>query len=1020
MDTAIRNFYITSYLPGIAYLKDSDLDTVRSIGGQNATFRFLAEKASRYVSGTGATATIGTVAYGDDTVSSLTTLMDAGTVEFAKAIVASFEDVYGIIGSSVSYTLPATITVPADKSTITVAANAATITTSYITEFGKLIGSATVSFPPTAASLSPSSSTPPSNLNQLIPRRISNIGSVKSILQSKRSPTPPAVSTGLVQSLKGRQLKVSGRILVDGSSPITARGFIWSLSQNTTPTLTAPNNAITSTETTTTFSGTISGTHAVGTTYYIRAYATTANGTVYGSQVSGILMDDPVAPTLGTVSFSAPSNLTPTAFVDPDDTSFLYTFSTFTFTNLDATGFSGPTSLSGYNSTNNAWTQNTIYLSLSSGMQVWTVPKTAEYDIVAIGASGGSTTVSTGGKGAKISCRISLTQGTKIKILVGQVGSGTGGGGATLIAYNDLSNANYTTRTILVAGGGGGGCSGVGGTSYDTDTKNANFSSTSLNGKNGNGGGYSTYYGAGGTIGTSGLKGQYSSYYGTTDGGYGGYGMSDIILKSTLSSTTNSGGFGGGGPGYNACSGGGGGYSGGGGGGGQYSSSGDSKNGVGGGGSSFILNSTIITNKVYALNDTTNSNGTVSITLYNPPTINPILSISVSISPNTFPISGGFIWGQQTIATSAAALMESLRNRTIQTIPANGTLALPSVQVKAGTAYRIRAFVKNRIGTTYTTETTFTSASITAPILTTVAVSSISTSTARSGGNITSDGGLPITEKGIVWRTTSGPTIAVTTKTSDGTGSGAFTSTLINLSVGTTYYVRAYATNSIGTAYGTEQTYRHVILSLPTVTTTMPYPTGDTIAMSGGNVTSDGNASITDRGIVWATSSDPTFENNKVSGGSGLGTFNTSFGSPYRNDISALTVGAVYYVRAYATNSVGTVYGNQQSYTHYIIVVPTVGSNTPTKSDATTAKVGCTIMSDGGASIIDRGVIWGTTNTVSMTNYTKMIPADIVTGTGSFNVFISGLSIGTTYYIRAYAANSIGYAQGALSTYKHS
>ena len=90
------------------------------------------------------------------------------------------------------------------------------------------------------------------------------------------------------------------------------------------------------------------------------------------------------------------------------------------------------------------------------------------------------------------------------------------------------------------------------------------------------------------------------------------------------------------------------------------------------------------------------------------------------------------------------------------------------------------------------------------PTLTTTSIASITNTSATSGGNITSDGGTTITARGIVWSTITNPTIALTTKTSNGTGTGSFTSTLTNLTPKTTYYVRAYATNSAGTGYGNE------------------------------------------------------------------------------------------------------------------------------------------------------------------------------------------------------------------------
>jgi hypothetical protein len=90
------------------------------------------------------------------------------------------------------------------------------------------------------------------------------------------------------------------------------------------------------------------------------------------------------------------------------------------------------------------------------------------------------------------------------------------------------------------------------------------------------------------------------------------------------------------------------------------------------------------------------------------------------------------------------------------------------------------------------------------PPVATTTVSSITATTASSGGTITSDDGASITSRGVCWSTSTGPTIALSTKTVDGSGTGTFTSSISGLTLGTKYYIRAYATNSIGTAYGDE------------------------------------------------------------------------------------------------------------------------------------------------------------------------------------------------------------------------
>ena len=96
---------------------------------------------------------------------------------------------------------------------------------------------------------------------------------------------------------------------------------------------------------------------------------------------------------------------------------------------------------------------------------------------------------------------------------------------------------------------------------------------------------------------------------------------------------------------------------------------------------------------------------------------------------------------------------------------------------------------------------------LSAPVIVTTAVTAITLTTATSGGTITSDGGSAITASGLVWGTSTNPTIALTTITNDGTSFGTFTSSMNGLCEGGTYYVRAYATNSIGTSYGSNITF---------------------------------------------------------------------------------------------------------------------------------------------------------------------------------------------------------------------
>lgn len=203
------------------------------------------------------------------------------------------------------------------------------------------------------------------------------------------------------------------------------------------------------------------------------------------------------------------------------------------------------------------------------------------------------------------------------------------------------------------------------------------------------------------------------------------------------------------------------------------------------------------------------------------------------------------------------------------------------------------------------------------PSLTTIDATAITGTSFATGGNISNDGDSPITVRGICWSTSPNPTIA-NSKTMDGSGTGSFSRTLTGLGLGTTLYVRAYATNSIGTAYGNQITVTTLSTTLPTVTTTALGLITGTTATSGGNVTNDGGATISARGVVWSTSPNPTIAlPTKTVNGTGTGSF--------VSNLTGLTINTTYYVRAYATNSVGTAYGQQLTFTSaYFIKGPGV------------------------------------------------------------------------------------------------
>ena len=118
------------------------------------------------------------------------------------------------------------------------------------------------------------------------------------------------------------------------------------------------------------------------------------------------------------------------------------------------------------------------------------------------------------------------------------------------------------------------------------------------------------------------------------------------------------------------------------------------------------------------------------------------------------------------------------------------------------------------------------------------------------------------------------PTTA-NSKTISGSGTGLFTSYMTGLTLNTRYYVRAYATNENGTNYGPELFFKTAGV-LPSVTTSAPTGIAAGSAVLGGNVTAQGSAAVTDRGVCLSTSSNPTIADLKVPSGTGTGSFSTA------------------------------------------------------------------------------------------------------------------------------------------------
>jgi hypothetical protein len=278
--------------------------------------------------------------------------------------------------------------------------------------------------------------------------------------------------------------------------------------------------------------------------------------------------------------------------------------------------------------------------------------------------------------------------------------------------------------------------------------------------------------------------------------------------------------------------------------------------------------------------------------------------------------------------------------------------------------------------------------------VTTLTVVSITTTTAVSGGNVTGDGGHEVTMRGVCWNTGGEPSLA-DDHTVDGSGLGVYLSSLAGLESSTEYHVRAYAINEMDTVYGETLDFTTQSNIYGTVVTSGVSDITMTSAKASGNVTDDGGVAVFERGICWDTLANPTVVKNKIPSGSGVGAFTC--------DMTGLTLYTTYHVRAYATNTYGTNYGDDIEFTT-LGTVPVVTTGEVYDITSGSAKVRGCVNNDWGSNITERGICYSTSENPTIDNNKVTAGA----GIGDFECQITNMSFLTTYYVRAYATNEYG------------
>lgn len=335
--------------------------------------------------------------------------------------------------------------------------------------------------------------------------------------------------------------------------------------------------------------------------------------------------------------------------------------------------------------------------------------------------------------------------------------------------------------------------------------------------------------------------------------------------------------------------------------------------------------------------------------------------------------------------------------------PKAGAMTCVVSGLTPNTTYYLRAYATNDNGTTYGDTRTFTT-SDGLPVVKTGSVDNIAPESASAVASVESDGGSKIMTCGVCWSTTNNMPLVTDNHTTEIPRVGTMNCVVTGLTPNTSYYLRAYATNEFGTAYGETITF-NTPTGLPVLGAGSMSEIKSTSAEYIGSLVTNGGANITEYGLCWSSdTSTPDVEKDQS-----MVVFVT--GTKIQGTIISLAANTTYYVRAYAKNKFGIGYSEAISFKTLDgkPVLETLDPGDNVSASSVTA-IG-NIISNGESPITECGFVYSTIPYPTHQNATAVL-AEVV-NSGYFSVTISGIDPGhEVYYIRAFATNANGTTYG--------
>ena len=282
------------------------------------------------------------------------------------------------------------------------------------------------------------------------------------------------------------------------------------------------------------------------------------------------------------------------------------------------------------------------------------------------------------------------------------------------------------------------------------------------------------------------------------------------------------------------------------------------------------------------------------------------------------------------------------------------------------------------------------------PKASTTEIKDIGITTAKAVGGIDSDGGENIIEYGFVYSTEQNPSVSGNKLVVAENTDNAFEGTITNLTRQTKYYLKAFVTNTAGTAYGNELSFT-TNDGMPIVETEEIKDIGITKAKAKGKIKSDGGEALSEYGFVYSENQNPTISSSKL-----VVTEKTD--NVYEGVISNLKTNTKYYVKAFATNKIGTSYGKELSFTtldgpYLDFTAPILNQNVPVGNSF---NITWNTNIEYGTVTIEHWI--GTTKTelsnnteFSAKSFAWAIPSDFTQGSDNFIKIITNSDVSKTY-----------------------